>query len=151
MNSSSQNKMKGYLRQDGRKGIRNLVVVAYLVECAHHVSREIIMHFHGQPVHLNREVQVCVRDSKNAARSDMADLNGFRVHALGVKNQAQLHIKEVLAVFVVDQNRAHKLTLQVLGDELNAFIGIDDDSRSLVLHISPLFRWSLRHSWSRIR
>ena len=44
--------MKGYLRQDGRKGIRNLVVVAYLVECAHHVSREIIMHFHGQPVHL---------------------------------------------------------------------------------------------------
>jgi altronate hydrolase len=33
--------MKGYLRADGRKGIRNIVVVAYLVECAHHVSREI--------------------------------------------------------------------------------------------------------------
>ena len=28
----------GYLRQDGRKGIRNYVVVAYLVECAHHVA-----------------------------------------------------------------------------------------------------------------
>jgi len=29
------------LRADGRKGIRNTVVVAYLVECAHHVAREI--------------------------------------------------------------------------------------------------------------
>ena len=31
-----------WLRADGRKGIRNLVVVAYLVECAHHVSRLIV-------------------------------------------------------------------------------------------------------------
>ena len=30
--------MRGFLRQDGRKGIRNFVVVAYLVECAHHVA-----------------------------------------------------------------------------------------------------------------
>ncbi len=34
--------MKGYLRSDGRKGIRNVVAVAYLVECAHHVAREIV-------------------------------------------------------------------------------------------------------------
>lgn len=34
--------MKGYLRSDGRKGIRNVIAVAYLVECAHHVAREII-------------------------------------------------------------------------------------------------------------
>ena len=33
--------MKGWQRSDGRKGIRNVVVVAYLVECAHHVAREI--------------------------------------------------------------------------------------------------------------
>ena len=33
--------MRGYPRQDGRKGIRNFVVVAYLVECAHHVARHI--------------------------------------------------------------------------------------------------------------
>ena len=44
--------MTGYLRSDGRKGIRNIVLVAYLVECAHHVSREIIMNFYNQPVHL---------------------------------------------------------------------------------------------------
>jgi altronate dehydratase large subunit len=33
--------LTGYLRKDGRKGVRNGVVVAYLVECAHHVAREI--------------------------------------------------------------------------------------------------------------
>ncbi|MBL1437730.1 MAG: UxaA family hydrolase [Rhodobacteraceae bacterium] len=33
--------MKGYPRSDGRKGIRNIVSVVYLVECAHHVAREI--------------------------------------------------------------------------------------------------------------
>jgi altronate dehydratase large subunit len=33
---------QGYARQDGRKGIRNVIVVAYLVECAHHVSRRIV-------------------------------------------------------------------------------------------------------------
>jgi len=31
----------GYVRKDGGKGIRNIVVVAYLVECAHHVARKI--------------------------------------------------------------------------------------------------------------
>ena len=34
--------MRGYLRKDGRKGIRNTVIVVYLVECAHHVSRQIV-------------------------------------------------------------------------------------------------------------
>ncbi len=33
--------LTGYPRSDGRKGIRNHVAVAYLVECAHHVAREI--------------------------------------------------------------------------------------------------------------
>lgn len=33
--------LEGYRRKDGRKGIRNYVLVAYLVECAHHVARAI--------------------------------------------------------------------------------------------------------------
>jgi len=44
--------INGYLRQDGRKGIRNTVVVAYLVECARHVAQEITNRFRGQPVHM---------------------------------------------------------------------------------------------------
>ncbi|MDO6721268.1 UxaA family hydrolase [Psychrosphaera sp. 1_MG-2023] len=34
--------MKGYLRADGRKGIRNVILVTYLVECAHHVARSVV-------------------------------------------------------------------------------------------------------------
>jgi altronate hydrolase len=33
--------MRGFRRADGRLGIRNYVLVAYLVECAHHVARRI--------------------------------------------------------------------------------------------------------------
>ncbi len=41
-----------FLRADGRKGIRNTLVVAYLVECAHHVAREITYPNREQGVHL---------------------------------------------------------------------------------------------------
>ncbi len=34
--------INGYLRNDSRKGIRNVVLVAYLVECAHHVARAVV-------------------------------------------------------------------------------------------------------------
>ncbi len=44
--------LKGYPRSDGRKGIRNAVVVAYLVECAHHVAREIAVPFRDRDVHV---------------------------------------------------------------------------------------------------
>jgi len=44
--------MQGFLRSDGRKGVRNVVVVAYLVECAHHVAAEIAAPFRASGVHL---------------------------------------------------------------------------------------------------
>jgi altronate dehydratase large subunit len=44
--------IQGYVRNDGRKGIRNTIVVAYLVECAHHVAREIVYPFRERGVHL---------------------------------------------------------------------------------------------------
>jgi altronate hydrolase len=44
--------MRGYLRQDGRKGIRNHVVVAFLVECARHVAEEIAESFSDGTVQL---------------------------------------------------------------------------------------------------
>ncbi len=43
---------QAWLRADGRKGIRNVVLVAYLVECAHHVAREIAWPFREDGVHL---------------------------------------------------------------------------------------------------
>ena len=49
---SAKTEFTGFLRQDGRKGIRNTILVVYLVECAHHVSREIVYPFRKQGVHL---------------------------------------------------------------------------------------------------
>ncbi|WP_174770020.1 UxaA family hydrolase [Paraburkholderia hayleyella] len=47
--SAARPVLQGYLRQDGRKGIRNIVAVVYLVECAHHVAREIVAPFRWLP------------------------------------------------------------------------------------------------------
>ncbi|MEM7028407.1 MAG: UxaA family hydrolase [Chloroflexota bacterium] len=49
---STKTEFSGFLRPDGRKGIRNTIVVAYLVECAHHVAREIVYPFRYDDVHL---------------------------------------------------------------------------------------------------
>ena len=44
--------LNGYLRNDGGKGIRNVIVVVYLVECAHHVAREIVFPSREEETHL---------------------------------------------------------------------------------------------------
>lgn len=49
---SSELHFPAWLRADGRKGIRNVIVVAYLVECAHHVSRMIVNRADDIDVHL---------------------------------------------------------------------------------------------------
>lgn len=42
----------GFLRNDGKKGIRNVLAVAYLVECAHHVARRVVDAADDPNVHL---------------------------------------------------------------------------------------------------
>jgi len=44
--------MQGFPRSDGRKGIRNVVAVAYLVQCAEHVAAKIAQPFGERGVHL---------------------------------------------------------------------------------------------------
>jgi altronate dehydratase large subunit len=44
--------ISAWLRDDGRKGIRNVIAVAYLVECAHHVARRIVDKSDDPDVHL---------------------------------------------------------------------------------------------------
>lgn len=45
-------RIDGWLRPDGRKGIRNTLQVVFLVECAHHVARAIVAPFAAQGVQL---------------------------------------------------------------------------------------------------
>lgn len=49
---NSRVEFSAWQRADGRKGIRNVIVVAYLVECAHHVSRMIVNRANNMDVHL---------------------------------------------------------------------------------------------------
>jgi altronate hydrolase len=42
--------MRGFARADGRVGIRNYLLVIYLVECAHHVARKIALPFENSGV-----------------------------------------------------------------------------------------------------
>ncbi|WP_372686751.1 UxaA family hydrolase [Castellaniella sp.] len=51
-NGARKHALQGYLRADGRKGIRNHVSVVYLVECAHHVAREITWPYRHAGAHL---------------------------------------------------------------------------------------------------
>ena len=46
--------MTGYIRKNGTKGIRNVIVVTYLVECAHLVAEQIVRQTDNEalPVHL---------------------------------------------------------------------------------------------------
>ncbi|GHH09873.1 hydrolase [Sphingomonas glacialis] len=44
--------ISAWARADGRKGIRNVIAVAYLVECAHHVARKIVDKTDDPDVHL---------------------------------------------------------------------------------------------------
>ena len=44
--------MRGYRRTDGRMGVRNVVAVVYLVECARHVAERMIRPFEDDDVHL---------------------------------------------------------------------------------------------------
>ncbi len=52
MSSVSARSISGYLRSDGRKGIRNYLLVVYLVECAHHVAREITLPYRERDVQI---------------------------------------------------------------------------------------------------
>jgi len=66
---SAKTGFPGFLRQDGRKGIRNTVLVVYLVECAHHVAREIV----------HRMVR---SDESESARMNLHPA-GHQVHPIG--------------------------------------------------------------------
>ena len=52
MNEMQNVTLRAYSRADGRKGIRNIICVAYLVECAHHVARQIVNGSNQHDVHL---------------------------------------------------------------------------------------------------
>lgn len=73
----------GYLRQDGRKGIRNKVLVIYTVECASHVAKEIVRRSNNKDVEVIGFTGCC--DNQYAVRMLLAMVRHPNVGAvLGV-------------------------------------------------------------------
>jgi len=95
MISDDATRLRGYLRSDGRKGVRNILVVAYLVECAHHVAREIAFAYRDRDVHLigfpgcypndyslDMMQKLCTHPNVGAALLVSLGCEGFNRHAL---------------------------------------------------------------------
>jgi altronate hydrolase len=95
MTSDDATRLRGYLRGDGRKGVRNILVVAYLVECAHHVAREIAFAYRDRDVHLigfpgcypndyslDMMQKLCTHPNVGAALLVSLGCEGFNRHAL---------------------------------------------------------------------
>ena len=83
-------KLQGYLRTDGRKGVRNNLLVVYLVECSRHVAERVSQAFDGDGVQLigfsgcfpneysNRMLQrLCTHPNVGGGASGFLGLRGF--------------------------------------------------------------------------
>lgn len=91
---------EGFLRSDGRKGIRNVVAVAYLVECAHHVARRIVEGANEADVHLIG-FPGCYPNVYAAgvmqAVATHPNVGGMVIVSLGCESFNRNHLREVVA------------------------------------------------------
>ena len=89
--------MRGFLRKDGRKGIRNVVVVTYLVECAHHVAARIAQHYQDQEVHLIGFAGCAPNDYAEAMMRQLCthpNVGGVLLVSLGCENFQRERLKQ---------------------------------------------------------
>ncbi|MGF7077675.1 UxaA family hydrolase [Mucilaginibacter sp. UYCu711] len=111
--------MKGYLRKDGRKGIRNIVLVAYLVECAHHVARQIAASFPND-VHLIGFSGCAPNDYANRMMQKLCthpNVGGVLLVSLGCENFDRNGLNTV----ITDSGRdVEQLTIQESGGTLSS-------------------------------
>ena len=112
--------MKGYLRKDGRKGIRNVIVVAYLVECAHHVARHIVSCFADQDIHLIGFSGCAPNDYAHKMMQNLcthSNVGAVLLVSLGCENFK----RNQLAKYIAESGRpVEKLVIQENGGTLNS-------------------------------
>jgi len=92
-------KMRGFPRQDGRKGIRNYLVVAYLVECAHHVARKIAAPFEDAGVQLIGFPGCYPSDYAGRVMTDMAthpNVGAVLLISLGCEEFQRARLKDAI-------------------------------------------------------
>ena len=88
--------MKGFLRDDGRKGIRNITLVVYLVECAHHVAQQIARAFDDN-VHLIGFSGCAPNDYAELIMQRLCthpNVGGVLLVSLGCENFRRYHLQD---------------------------------------------------------
>lgn len=106
---------RGYPRRDGKKGIRNIILVAYTVECAHHVAREIVYPFRLQGVHLIGFGGCAPNDYANSMMSRLCthpNVGAVLLVSLGCEN---MNKHAILKTVRESGRHAHLLTIQKEG------------------------------------
>ncbi|WP_248310310.1 UxaA family hydrolase [Bosea sp. 117] len=109
------NRMRGYARQDGRKGIRNYLLVAYLVECAHHVARVIAAPYQQGGVQLVGFPGCYPSDYADRVMTDIAthpNVGGVLLVSLGCEEFQRAKLKAAIAA---SGRPVELLTIQACG------------------------------------
>lgn len=124
--------MMGYLRSDGRIGIRNVVVVAYLVECAHHVARQVASSFPQQEVHLIGFSGCAPNDYANRMMQQLCthpNVGGALLVSLGCENFDREGLYAAIkasgrpvAKLVIQENGGTLSTIRAGIDSINAML-----------------------------
>ncbi|MDQ0512451.1 UxaA family hydrolase [Ancylobacter amanitiformis] len=107
--------MRGYPRADGRKGIRNFLLVAYLVECAHHVARRIASPYQGDGVQLIGFPGCYPSDYAQRVMEDLAthpNVGAVLLVSLGCEEFQRARLKEAIAA---SGREVELLTIQSAG------------------------------------
>ncbi|MBB3773455.1 altronate hydrolase [Angulomicrobium tetraedrale] len=107
--------MRGYPRADGRKGIRNFLLVAYLVECAHHVARMIASPYQGDGVQLIGFPGCYPSDYAQRVMEDLAthpNVGAVLLVSLGCEEFQRTRLKEAIAA---SGREVELLTIQSAG------------------------------------
>lgn len=92
--------LSGYPRQDGRKGIRNQLIVAYTVECAHHVAREIAWPFRMEGTHVIGFGGCAPNDYARSMMEQLCthpNVGGVLLVSLGCENMDKVRIAEAVS------------------------------------------------------
>ncbi|RKR07995.1 altronate hydrolase [Maribacter vaceletii] len=114
--------LKGYLRQDGKKGIRNYILVAYTVECAHHVAREIQYPYREKGVHVigfHGCAPNTYANNMMEALCTHSNVGAVLIMSLGCENLNKENLREVIKAsgrsvktITIQESKGSKLSIE---------------------------------------
>ncbi len=112
--------MTGWLRADGRKGIRNVVLVAYLVECAHHVCSKIAKPFDESDVQVIGFSGCFPSDYGQEMMEALCthpNVGAVQLVSLGCENFRKQQLEDVISA---SGRPVNLITIQAIGGKLAA-------------------------------